>query len=181
MAIVRSCVCSHPAKRLVGRPPHPPDTCGLNEEAEPPYMLSFAGGARHRSPNSVLPPDGPRAVGAGAALWGIPDERGVRPCVAQLTLSAPNLSCSMMAEAVGLRAAIALATHVLRRPAHIGIVGDNLPVLRLAAANGRVRTPGIWETLEAPLLHVSFNGWKYLWTVVRRAYNTTADALARHA
>ena len=117
---------------------------------EDDYIVSFDGGARHRSPNATLPEDGPRAVGAGAAIWGQADHNGIRQYLAQLTASVPSLSSSMAAEAIGLRAGLALAAYTLGRVRNIGVLGDNLPVMRFAAANGRVRTPGIWEILEAP-------------------------------
>ena len=77
------------------------------------YIISFDGGARHRSPDAALPLDGPRAVGAGAALWGKADESGIRPCIAQVTASVPSLCSSMAAEAIGLRNGLALAVYVL--------------------------------------------------------------------
>ena len=65
--------------------------------------------------------------------------------------SLPCLAPSMAAEALGLGAGIAQATHVLGRVVNVGVVGDNLPLMRLAAANGRIRSPGIWEILEGPI------------------------------
>ena len=160
------------------RAPAPPNTLSLPDPIEPEYQLSFDGGARHNAPNASLDPDGPRAAGAGAALWGPVDGRGRRECIAQITLSAPSLSCSLHAEALGLRAAIALAGLVLGTPQNIRVVGDNLPVLRMAAANGRIRTPGIWELLEAPLMHTALQNWNCKWVAVRRKFNTAADKLA---
>ena len=58
------------------------------------------------------------------------------------------------------------------------VVGDNLPVLRMAATNGRVRTPGIWELLEAPVTHAALQEWNCRWVAVRRKFNSAADKLA---
>ena len=160
------------------RGPGPPLTLFLPNSAEPEYQLSFGGGARHNAPHATLDPDGPRTAGAGAALWGPVNARGRRECVAQMTLAAPSLSCSLHAEALGLRAALALADLTLGSPRHIRVVGDNLPVLRMAATNGRIRTPGIWEILEAPLVHASVQNWNCAWVAVRRKFNTVADGLA---
>ena len=85
---------------------------------------------------------------------------------------------SLSAEAAGLRLGIALIAKVLPQVNSIGIVGDNLPVMRLGAGNGKIRTPGIWEMLEAPLLHIAVREWQCQWFAVRRRYNKTADALA---
>ena len=161
---------------LCGDPP--PHTISLPKQADSDYQVSFDGGARHRSINSVLDSQGPRAVGAGAALWGPSGDNGRRACIAQITVSDPRRSCSMLAEALGLRAAIALALLTLKQPQSITIIGDNLPVLRMAAANGRVKTPGVWELLEGPLLHTSVQGWDCQWVAVRRHLNIIADKLA---
>ena len=163
-----SCLCG----------PRPPEVLDLPQRTESEYLLSFDGGARHRSPETSLPSDGPRAVGAGAALWGPMDLRGHRNCIAQVALAVPSLSCSMHAEAIGLRSGLALVFLILGNPNGLSVVGDNLPVLRLAATNGRVRTPGIWETLEAPLMFSALQDWDCRWTAVRRHLNSTADGLA---
>ena len=169
--------CNIEAGELL-RSERPPRVIMTSTVPEDKYIISFDGGARHRSPASTLPEDGPRAVGAGAAVWGPADHNGIRPCLAQITASVPNMSSSMAAEAVGLRAGLALAACTLREVKDIGVVGDNLPVIRLAAANGRVRTPGIWEILENPLIHIAMWQWQCRWHAVRRCYNKAADALA---
>ena len=51
-------------------------------------------------------------------------------------------------------------------------------MLRMAATNGRIRTNGIWELLEAPLIHASVQNWDCKWVAVRRKFNTVADGLA---
>ena len=160
--------------------PAPPHTMSLPTARPPTCQISFDGGARHCSPSSQLPTDGPRAAGTGtvAALWGPPDERGARACVAQLTLSTPTTSCSMMAEALGLRAGLAIVAYALGNPGRIGVVGDNLPVLRMAAGNGRIRLPEIWQILEEPLMHAATFGWECRWVAVRWTYNSAADQLA---
>ena len=108
-------------------------------------------------------------MGAGAILWG---------AVAQVALSAPSLSNSMTAETLGVRAGIALAQLVTEFPGPIEVVGDNLPVLRMAVGNGRVRAPEAWQALEAPLLHVATQGWQCKWTAVKRIFNVAADQVA---
>ena len=161
---------------LCGQPP--PHVLALPTKPEPSFEVSFDGGARHRSQNSALSSDGPRAVGAGAALWGPIGENGRRPCIGQAVLSVPALGCSMKAEAIGLRAALALAAAALPPQDAINIIGDNLPILRMAAANGKVRTPGVWELLEAPLMHALLERWTCTWVAVRRHLNKLADQLA---
>ena len=84
----------------------------------------------------------------------------------------------MTAEALGLRAAIALTTLVTGYPGEICIVGDNLPIMRMAASNGRVRTKDVWHLLDEPLAHCATQGWACRWIAVRRNQNKAADALA---
>ena len=84
----------------------------------------------------------------------------------------------MTAEALGLRAAIALTTLVTGHPGEICIVGDNLPIMRMAASNGRVRTKDVWHLLDEPLAHCATQGWACRWIAVRRNQNKAADALA---
>ena len=175
--LVATSTCPLQAGDLL-RGPTGPGAIRHQHNPAPEYVVSFDGGARHRSPLNTLPSDGPRAAGAGAALWGPPDPRGVRRCIAQATAAIPSLEDSLSAEAAGLRLGIALASTLLPRRQHLGIVGDNLPVIRLGAGNGRIRTPGIWELVEAALLHIADRDQPCQWTAVRRHYNKTADALA---
>ena len=76
-------------------------------------------------------------------MWGPPNERRTREFIAQVVLSAAQLSCSMTAEALGLRAGLALALKITNHPGQIEVVGDNLPRLRMAATNGKVKTPQV--------------------------------------
>ena len=93
-------------------------------------------------------------------------------------MSAPWASSSMTAEALGLRAAIALTTLVAGHPGEVCIVGDNLPIMRMAASNGKVRTKDVWHLLDEPLAFCSTQGWTCRWTAVRRNQNKAADTLA---
>ena len=100
------------------------------------------------------------------------------PLPGTMSIVVPEVSCSMLSESMGLQAGLALASAMLGHPTGFRVLGDNLPVLRLAAANGRVRTPGVWEVLEVPLLHVAMQSWDCSWVAVRRHLNAVADALA---
>ena len=160
------------------RAPLPPFTSSLPEWSPAEYRVSFDGGARHSSGALTLDRNGPRAVGAGAILWGPANERGQRCSSAQIALSAPSLSSSLVAEALGLRAGLALVKLKTKHPGRLEVVGDNLPVLKVAAANGKIRTPEVWQALEAPLIHAATHGWLCEWTAVRRIYNTAADHVA---
>ena len=140
--------------------------------------MAFDGGARHRSPNACLPETSPRAAGAGAILWGPVNEEGSRECLAQILIAAPSASSSMVAEALGLRAALAVTLFAVGHPGEICVVGDNLPILRMASSNGRIKNPETWQLLDAPLSTISVQKWDCTWTAVRRCQNKTADALA---
>ena len=84
----------------------------------------------------------------------------------------------MDAEAAGLRMGIALVLALFTHPISLQVLGDNLPIIRLASANGRLRTDRIWHTLEQPLMHTIGQGWHCAWAAVRRHRNKTADHLA---
>ena len=156
----------------------PPNTCQLPETAPPEFKVSFDGGARHKSPNNSLDPEGPRAVGAGAIVWGAPDQQGKREALAQIALAHPGESSSLTAEALGLRVAITLLLRVTQNPTSVDIVGDNLPILRMTASNGKVKAPEVWEILEAPIMQIYTQGWRCNWVAVRRTLNTAADKVA---
>ena len=163
---------------LRGPPPSHTEHLPIQTPAE--YRISFDGGARHKSAKNQLDPDGPRAVGAGAIVWGPTDQRGRRRMLAQIAIAEPRESSSMVAEALGLRAGISLAQKVIRRPTSLEVVGDNLPILRMCAGNAKIRTPEAWELLEGPLLDTDLRGWKCEWTAVRRCFNTAADGVATY-
>jgi hypothetical protein len=84
----------------------------------------------------------------------------------------------MVAEATSLRLAASLTHLCVPRLGAITVLGDNLPVLRLAAGHGRLTMAAAWPILEAPLLHIATHGWTCRWAAVRRCFNGTADNLA---
>jgi len=87
----------------------------------------------------------------------------------------------MIAESAGLRLGIALTLHVLGHPVAIDVIGDNLPVMRVAAANGRIRNDTCWTMIGPPVMHAAALGWSVRWIAVRRNYNKLADLLATRA
>ena len=48
----------------------------------------------------------------------------------------------------------------------------------MAAGNGKVKKPQIWQILEEALLHTGVQGWDCEWIAVRRTFNSAADKLA---
>ena len=150
-------------------PPQPPSDGPL---------LTFDGGARHHGGGVVLPPDGAPAVGAGASLWTTPDAAGHRRCIMQLPSGLPLLRVSFCGEAAGL--AFGLRGVLAACPAHLwlNVMGDNLPIVRLGAATGTIRTDGVWAALEDPLMDLCYRRWLVAWAAVRREHNLAADDLA---
>ena len=116
-------------------------------------------------------------AGAGAALWGPPGTDGVRPCLAQLVVSLPHVDNSMVAEAIGLRVGLGLAA-ACDCVRDLAVMGDNLPILRMAAACGRLTTADPWRAIEAPVMRAAADQWGVAWSAVRRCFNRTADRLA---
>jgi len=66
--------------------------------------------------------------------------------MAQMVLALPQVQDSMVAEAMGLRAAMGLAA-AFRCTQLLGVMGDNLPALRMAAACGRLTSADPWRVV----------------------------------
>eukprot|EP00969_Alexandrium_andersonii_P238105 10510037-Alexandrium_andersonii.AAC.1 len=95
-------------------------------------MITFDGGSRD-SPHG-------RASGAAAVLWPPPDVSGSRHPIRSAAVALPSVASSPEAEAWGCRLALELAIGHDPPPARpFSTVGDNLGVVRHAAAVGRLR------------------------------------------
>ena len=116
------------------------------------------------------------AAGTGVSLWRL--VRGQRQCVAQLVGIRPDITDSASAEAAALRSALALVRALTGRPSSLEVLGDNLPILRWAAGNGRLRAAPTHLLADAPLLHSDRHRWPVTWTAVRRHFTGLADELA---
>ena len=57
-------------------------------------------------------------------------------------------------------------------------MGDNLPIIRIAACNARLRSDATWAELEDALMTLAQRRWRPRWHAVRRHLNRAADALA---
>ena len=89
----------------------------------------------------------------------------------------PQIADSTAAEAMGLTLALALARYA-QDPHKLTIIGDNLPLVRFAASNGRLRTDRIWLLAGASLLASAPLLAGVTWEAVRRCFNRGADRLA---
>ena len=87
----------------------------------------------------------------------------------------------MVAEAFGLRAAMALMLRSRRFVSHVCIIGDNAPVLKYAVGEARLRRVDLSPILETPLAAIALAGSHPCWMAVRRAFNKAADQLATRA
>jgi len=142
------------------------------------FQVSFDGGARLAFGDVALQR---RAGGAGAALWGPIRPSGSRACIAQASLSVPGCDNSVVAEALGLRLAVALARAAGLPPSSLLVMGDNLGVVRTGAGFGRTRADPVWCVLETPVMFLASHGWTPDWAAVRRQFNRMADRLATRA
>ena len=134
------------------------------------WQVSFDGGARHRY--GTISINGPHAAGAGAALWGLCGPDWLRRA------AVPAVTDSMTAEAVGLRCPMGIARLCLERPTSLQVLGDKLPIVRLAAGHGRLTMDSAWQIIETPLLHAGSHRWPCIWVAVRWCFNKLADRLA---
>ena len=96
----------------------------------------------------------------------------------QISAALPRLTDSMAGEGAGLAYGALLAGAVIADNTDLGILGDNLPVIRLGAANGRIRTDRVWVEVEDALLTLARRRLPLHWYAVRRHLNKAADALA---
>ena len=144
----------------------------------PGLLISFDGGARRTGGGVDLPEEEPPVAGAGAAIWSETDAEGHRECLAQITISAPRLRSSMLAEAAGLAYGVLTLAQVCSHPGPIAILGDNLPIIQLGACNSRLRSDPVWAEVEDALMLLARRQWKPQWHAVRRHLNRAADALA---
>ena len=113
-------------------------------------LLSFDGGARTQGREVHLPPGSSPAVGAGIALWPRPAADGRRSCIMQVVAAIPRLANSMLGEGAGLGYALSAMLAAVTDHIDLTILGDNLPVIRVGAATGSLRTDGVWAEIEAP-------------------------------
>ena len=133
------------------------------------FVVTFDGGARDL---------GGRVAGAGACLWGGTDHLGDRPPVAHAIVALPDDRHAQVAEAWGCAAAIMLVLKHVSRTSRVLFVGDNLAVVRFAAAQGTLRQPSMAGPLHTFLSKLSLTGHLTAWVAVRRRHNKAADALA---
>ena len=164
-----------PAGSLV-RSENPPNV--VRRAVNPGLLISFDGGARRTGGGVDIPEEEPPVAGAGAAIWSEADAEGRRECLAQMTISAPRLRSSMLAEAAGLAYGVLTLAHVCNHPGPIAILGDNLPIIQLGACNSRLRNDPVWAEVEDALMLLARRLWKPQWHAVRRHLNRAADALA---
>ena len=136
-------------------------------------LISFDGGARKAR-------DGRVRAGAGAILWSALSPEGKRLPLAAAMAICPQIADSTAAEAMGLALALALARYA-REPHKLTIIGDNLPLVRFAASNGRLRTDLIWLIAGASLLASAPLLPAVGWEAVRRCFNRGADRIATAA
>ena len=144
----------------------------------PSVFISFDGGARINGPGVSLDPDSTLVAGGGAAIWSEADHNGGRTCIAQVVISTPRLRSSMLAESTGLAHAISYLAGACGCPGPISVLGDNFPLVRMAACNARLRSDPCWIEVEGALMLLAGRRWRPQWHAVRRHLNKAADALA---
>ena len=142
----------------------------LGPPAKKGKLISFDGGAGKST-------DGHTRAGAGAVLWSPLSSDGKRLPLAAAMAVCPSLPDSTAAEAMGLTLALALCRYA-KDPHNLTIIGDNLPLVRFAAGNGKPRTDLMWLLAGASLLAAAPLLTSTVWEAVRRCFNRGADRLA---
>jgi hypothetical protein len=135
--------------------------------------VAFDGGARLIH--------GHRVAGAGAVLWDDASDTGGPALVAEAQVALPGETTAPVAEAWGLRLALALLDVWKPRRRVARVIGDNLAVIRYGAAQGRIHRTHLHSILEQPLSRAALTGWQLHWSAVRRRFNRHADRMATEA
>ena len=87
----------------------------------------------------------------------------------------------MTAEAWGLRVATAIALTFSPDLSRLGVLGDNLPIVRYGAGTGRLRRQELDGLLAQPVAQLLAVGVDIDWVPFRRRFNTAADEVATSA
>ena len=122
-----------------------------------------------------------RVAGAGALLWSLSPRDLSLTLRAEAWVALPGEQWAPIAEAWGLYLALQLLLHVRQPCLACQIVGDNLSVLRFAAAQGSLRNPAHEGLLAPALSQLALHGIAPEWLAVRRRFNKAADARATAA
>jgi hypothetical protein len=138
-----------------------------------PLEVTFDGGARLVH--------GRRVAGAGAILWGEPDQAGLRTVLARALVALPGEEHAQVAEAWGCRLGLDLLRQWAPNDRRARVIGDNLAVIRYGANVGRLRRPAMASLLSAGLAELAQRCWALTWRAVRRRLNGAADAVATEA
>ena len=141
----------------------------------PRLILSFDGGAR------AIAPGGARVAGAGAVLWSLSPRDLSLTLRAEAWAALPGEAWAPIAEAWGLHLALQLLLRAGEPCLSCQVVGDNLAVLRFAAAQGSLRNPAHEGILSPTLSQLALRGIDPTWLAVRRRFNKAADLRATAA
>ena len=126
--------------------------------------------------------------GAAAVFWSPPDRNGSRHIVKVLCVALGGALSAPVVETWGLRLVLLdLCRRGQGRQAFpdddrtARIIGDNIPVIRYGASQGRLRNLDQAGLLEGPLTQAALQGWELSWPPVHRELNDAADFFAKRA
>ena len=124
------------------------------------WLVTFDGGARFRETGEG------RCAGAGAIIRA-PNEEGQLVVRGEAIAALPGERWSPIAEAWGMRLALQLADRAIGcRSLHIA--GDNLAVVRFAAAQRKLHDPSHEGLIAQPLATLLVRGTIPSWSAIRR-------------
>ena len=149
------------------------DTCP--GDGLPRLVLSFDGGARATASGDA------RVAGAGAVLWSLSPRDLSLTLRAEAWVALPGEAWAPIAEAWGLHLALQLLLRAGEACLPCQVVGDNLAVMRFAAAQGSLRNPAHEGILSPSLAQLALRGIEPSWLAVRRRFNKAADSRATAA
>lgn len=109
-------------------------------------------------------------------LWSPLSPDGTRTALAAAVAVCPHQRDSGAAESVGLTLGLAFA-RACPSTDPLSILGDNLPLIRFAACNGRMRADSTWQLASASIMGMAHAHHRISWEAVRRCFNKGADKL----
>ena len=118
---------------------------------------------------------GIRVGGAGATLWRLDDNTGLRVKLAAATMALPHVTDSQEAKAWGAHLAMRILLKSQGSDRRVRINGDNLAIVCHCAAPGRLHRPGAQAVSEPALSRILACGWRVAWQAVRRRLNVATE------
>ena len=124
---------------------------------------------------------GCRLVAGAACIWRRPADGRPPVLVRVVTTILPDGSGIGAGEARACQIGLEALLDLTGAPRRVRVAGDNTPVVRYGAAQGRLRWLPMLATLDDGIRAATAGGWTLSWQVIHRSANLVAQGYARGA